>query len=247
MSDRTYALFRALDASTRFETRLNKRRARARPGRRLSLNLTFVEVGLGTFAVLVAAAAYVGKPTGFNLDAMRWTSLVALTLAYLVLLIHPFVAAWIHRRSLAIAAKNPLGLLLSNAKATTRVDLRYLPHLKRESVEDLEMVLMEVKTERDFFERRSAAIFGPVEKIGLFPGLLALGVLLHNLQAIQPSNPPAGQSSWITVLAYSSWLWGAFSTYTVFALGRLDRHIKLLELALNRKRNAPISSAESQR
>ena len=111
--------------------------------------------------------------------------------------------------------------------STALVDIVYLPRLMRKPLDTLELALLEVKAERDFFERRISLVVGAIEKIGLAPGLFAALISLQNLKPGQ---------EWIYGLAYATpvlYIMGALAHFLVM---RLDRMAKLLELAIARQK-----------
>lgn len=218
-------LFRLLRAASRFETRLSKRAARREHGY-LFRNFFWI-FQVGPFLVAVAAAAarkLFGAP-----DFVGLIGLILLVLSYLATLAYPFLLAWTNRLALSAAVKNPLSLLLQNASATATVDARVMPRLVRNAVEDLELLLLEIKAEKEFFERRLSLVVGAIEKIGLGPGLLAAGVSLSNLKSDQPE--------WVSALAYATPILYLFGVAAHFLLMRLDRFVKVVELAVSRKKS----------
>jgi hypothetical protein len=223
-SAQTDSVFRVLHAMTLRERRNRRKAAQALPGRRLSKALYLTEVTLSIISVLIAALVHFDILSRTNL-AWRWGSLGAISLAYLVILLHPFIEFYIHRRTLTKAVRNPLGLLLGNAKATAQVDRLYVGKLARSTKEALELVLLEVKAERDAYLKRTAVITGPVDKLGLAPGLLATVLAISNL--------PVAHSALIEVLAYAGPFWFLMGTASaVWIAPTLDRQVCVLELAL---------------
>lgn len=218
-------LFRLLRAASRFEASLSKRAAR-REHAYLVRNYFWIFQAAPFLASVAVAAVrkFFGAP-----DFVGFIGLVLLLLSYLATLAYPFLLAWTNRRALSAAVKNPLSILLQNASATAAVDARVMPRLVRYPVEDLELLLLEVKAEKEFYERRISLVVGAIEKIGLGPGLLAAGVSLSNLKSDQPE--------WISALAYATPILYLFGMAAHFFLMRLDRLVKVVELAVSRKKS----------
>lgn len=217
------SVFRILHAVSRFETKQRKR-INSSNKHRLT-NRFFIWLIVVPFVVALALIAIMFM---FELEWLKFPSLVILIMAYIGLIAHPIMSAMVHRKLLITTFKHPFGALLRNAAATAAVDLRYSIKLERKPLALLEIVFLEVKSERDFFERRLALIVGSIEKIGIVPGLLAAFLSLHQL--------PSNSNQWVLSLAYATPALYFFGAMAHFLLMRLDRMSKLLELVINRKK-----------
>ncbi len=218
--------FRILHAASRFEIKQRKR-SQITDKHRLA-NRLFFELAIFPF---VLALALIAVMSIFDLEWLRLISLFALLLAYIGVIIYPIFSALIHRKSLLATLRHPFGVLLQNAAATAAVDLRYSPKLERKSFALLEVVALEIKSEREFFERRVALVVGSIEKIGLAPGLLAAFLSLHQL--------PGNLDLWMLSLAYATPALYFFGAMAHFLAMRLDRMNKLLDLVIERKKAKP--------
>jgi hypothetical protein len=214
------SLFRILHAASRFEVRMRQRATRP-------IWLFLLVQGALLFISLAFGSAFrfFSAPPFFEK-----ISLVVLMGFYLGVLVYPFLMTWFHRRSFWEAIRHPFGLLIKNARGSATIDTRYLPKLMNKPLENVELLLMEIKSEKEFFERRISLVVGPIEKLGLVPGLLATAVSLQTFQQ--------GQSEWITVLAYASPAVFIYGTAAHFLVMRLDRMVKLLELVVASKKEA---------
>jgi hypothetical protein len=218
-------LFLLLHAASRFETRLKKRNAKREHGYFFRNFLWIFQV----IPFLVAVFAGLSRKYFDAPEVIGVVGLALLLLSYLATLLYPFIVAWVNRSALSAAAKNPLGLLLENARTTATVDARVIPRLLLSTVEDLELLLLEIKAEKEFFEKRLSLVVGTIDKIGLGPGLLAAGVSLTNLKP--------DQSEWISALAYATPILYMVGLAAHFLLMRLDRFVKVVELAVSRKKS----------
>ena len=162
-------LFRLLRAASRIEARWRKRDAKQNHGYLIRNYLWLFQV----VPFCVAGIAAIARKFFAAPESVAWVGLSLLLLAYVATLAQPFIFAWANRRVLVAAAKNPISLLFDNASATARVDSLLLPHLLRRSSEHLELLLLELKAEKEFFERRLSLVVGAIEKVGLGPGLFA--------------------------------------------------------------------------
>jgi hypothetical protein len=223
-------IFRLLRAADRMEVRWRKRDARRNRGYVIRNYIwLFQVIPFGVACIAAIVRKFFSSP-----ESVAWAGLSLLLLAYVATLVQPFIFAWSNRRVLVAAARSPIGLLFDNACAAARVDSLLLPHLLRRSVEQLEFVLLELKAERGFFERRLSLVVGAIEKVGLGPGLLAAGISLSNIKADQPE--------WVSALAYATPILYVFGVGAHFLLMRLDRFVKLTELAVGRKRSLSLRS-----
>jgi len=218
-------LFRLLRAASRFESQLKKRANKQEHGYLFRNYHWWFQLIPFSGAVLVAILRKFFDAS----ESVAIVGLILLLLSYIATLVQPFIHAWVNRRVLVAAAKYPMSLILENANITAHVDSRLLPRLLQSPVEHLELLHIELKAERDFFERRLSLVVGAIEKVGLAPGLLAAGISLSNLKSDQPE--------WVTALAYATPVLYVFGAAAHFLLMRLDRFSKLTELAVARKKS----------
>ena len=148
---------------------------------------------------------------------------------YLASFIQPFLMAWLNRQFLVSAMREPIALLLKNANITTTVDSMVLIHLLRAPIDHLELLFLELRAEKEFFERRLSLVVGSIEKMGLGPGLLAAGISLSNIKS--------DQTDWVLAFAYAMPILYLFGAAAHFLLMRLDRYVKLVELAVVRTKS----------
>lgn len=219
------AFIHLLRVASRMEARLNRRASKKNHGHFIRYyHLYFQAIPF----VLAIGALISWKYCGAS-ESVRIAGLAILLLLYIATLAHPFIIAWVNRRAVLAAAKEPMNLLLQNANVTATVDGRVLPRLLRKPLDHLELFLLEIKAEKEFFERRISLTIGSIEKIGMGPGLLAAGVSLSNVKSIQ--------SEWVLALAYATPILYLFGVAAHFLLMRLDRYVKLIELAVSRKKS----------
>jgi hypothetical protein len=206
---------------------IKQRKSVQRTDKHRFANRLFVELAIFPFVLTLGLIAIMFL---FSLEWLRTTSLAALLVSYVGAIVHPLLSAFIHRKSLLAALKHPFGILLQNAATTAAIDLKYSPKLERKSLALLEITALEVKSEREFFERRLSLVVGSIEKIGLAPGLLATFLSLNQL--------PGSLNQWVLGLAYTTPTLYFFGAMAHFLVMRLDRMSKLLELVIGRKKAA---------
>lgn len=124
---------------------------------------------------------------------------------------------------------DPFSAFLVNATITAKADLRHISRLKNSDINDLEEVLLEIRSEREFLERRLSIMFGAVEKVGILPGLFVLLYILRK----------PDWNAWDLWVPMANALFYIQAAYLHFPMMRLDRKIRLLELVIARNKLAP--------
>lgn len=221
-----------------YKTAVGESRAQRRSSRasRIDKNVFwFGVIGPSIVAVLLAPAGLI--------DSMRWIFTVSWTLiaiSYLTLFIYPLVRLWLSRHELKRLVSAPfISQIEANVKTVMQVDAHYLPQLVALSTETLKLGIVELKNERSGLEKRTHLVTGALEKLGIFPGILAL---FAGLTAIHKFLTDAG-------ITTSLWHWGFIVAaagifylmcgQSQMTLVRYDRMIALTELAIERKKEQP--------
>lgn len=163
----------------------------------------------------------------FNFELIISISLITLILGYLGILISPIVFALYYRQNIINFWKNPLSIIIGNAKKNHKADAIFVKYLSSRDNNDLELSLIEMKTERDAFEKRIALIVGVIDKVGLLPGIVAIFVSLPKIKAID--------IDWVLAIAYAMPFLYFMGLWTHFLINKMSRHISLMEYALEQK------------
>ncbi len=218
-------LFTLLRVSSRFESRLRKRTSQGKYKFifRNYFRIFLVAPFLGAFAIAVVTEVFAVY------DFVRDVGFILLILFYLGALSYPLLFAWLNRRNLVEVINNPLSPIIQNANVTTIVDARLMARLLKHKVEDLELLLLEIRGEKEFFGRRLSLVVGAIDKIGLGPGLLAVAVTFYSVESCQ--------IGWIVALAYTIPILYLFGFAAHFYLMQLDRIVKVVELSVARKKS----------
>lgn len=183
-------------------------------------------------SVLLLAALWLGAPSWLG-----YLSIILLALSYMVILLYPFVGAWLYRVKLKAIYRAPFAHLLSlNVENPMQVDGLYLPQLNNLARTTLQLGVVELKNERNSFERRMSLLAGSIEKLGILPGLLALFATLPKLGA---------QPDWVYAIAYANIPLFLFSILVHTSLIRYDRMIALTELAIQLQGEAAKATASA--
>lgn len=223
------SLFKILDTASRSEVHLKKRQGTLRNKGLRQIFQVVKYASYGFAFVMMIIFQLIAAPTWFGI-----ISLIALLIGYLCVLCELIVDVWVNRESV----KNPFGILLNNSRITAIVDAQLIQDLMHKPLEQVEFLLLELKAEKDFFERRISLFVGSIEKVGIFPGLLAVVFSFSNLKQ--------GQSGWITALAYVTPILYFFGAGGHYLIMRLDRQVKILELVMERKKGEITGSSISK-
>ncbi|MBX9495290.1 hypothetical protein J8Z86_04235 [Yersinia enterocolitica] len=156
-------------------------------------------------------------------------SILLLLLSYLTIFLIPFIDLYNNRKDTYKSFTLPFNHAINkNVKRQSIVDYQKLPQLLALSIRELEFGLMEIKHEKSFLEKRMQIIVGPIEKLGMFPGILAILGMAFKIES---------QSQWTSAIAYS-YIGLMFVSITLHhTLARYERMITLTELALSLKKD----------
>ncbi len=90
------------------------------------------------------------------------------------------------------------------------------------------MVLLELKSEKQSFSNRVSLVIGAIDKIGLFPGILALIISLANFNSME--------QDWVLAVAYAMPFLYLFGVYAHLLINRINRYIAIIEYVLQCKK-----------
>ncbi len=188
-----------------------------------------------TPSCLAVLLAIIGKALdAYWLFNVCW---ILIAVSYLALFFYPFVGVLLHRHSLKKIFTSPFASLLnSNVKTVMQVDAHYLPQLTALSRDTLKLGALELKSERNGFEKRSYMVAGAVEKIGIIPGLFAMIIgVTAAIKALDSAGLTA-RMDWVFALAAANLFFFFMSCFVQVMLVHYDRMIALTELAIERKK-----------
>lgn len=164
-----------------------------------------------------------------SLELIILISMISLILGYLGLLLSPFVLALYYRKDIAKFIRNPLSIIIDNAKKNHHADTMFVQYLNSRDNKALEISLIEMKAERAAFEKRVALIIGMIDKVGLLPGIVAIFVSLPKIKAID--------IDWVLAIAYAMPFLYFLGLWSHFLMSKMSRHISLMEYALEQKKH----------
>lgn len=199
---------------------ISRRKKKARG----EINLAFKMQLIGIIMLAISLVLLIGW-WFIRSEWLRYAAEIFLVLGYLVFILATLFFVVTSVPFLMELTRRPLEILFRNMQPSIEADLRFLPALMNCSSSDVENSLVQVKAEREFFERRVGLFVGAIDKVGIIPALLALTTVVKNIS----------QWTWLTTFVYAVPFLYMFGIYCQFVIMRLDRKAKLLELVINRK------------
>lgn len=185
-------------------------------------------------SVVAVLLAMFGKATGyFWLFNVSW---VLVAVSYLSLLCYPVMGVILYRHSLVKVFSAPFtNLLECNVKEILEIDAQFLPRLAALSRGTLRLGALELKSERSSFEKRTYMVTGALEKVGIFPGALALFVGISALIKALNEVGVTARMDWVFAVAVANIFFFIMCVFVQMMLVKYDRIIALTELAIEEK------------
>jgi hypothetical protein len=126
--------------------------------------------------------------------------------------------------------RSPYGPFLALVKSSAYFDLKFVRALDNCSVEAVRYVLVQYRQQRNVSERRAGMIAGAIDKVGIFPALAALVILLTNLLKAPGTVP------WASIFGPLLLAFNFLSIAACEMLQKMDRVIALLEFDIERRK-----------
>lgn len=172
---------------------------------------------------LVIMVYYFLKP---NARFLVTVSTIMILISYVLLLLMPVVNIYQERKSIKRFLMFPLNASVEgNIKKESIIDANFLPNFEALGKEVLELGLMGIKHEREFLSKRVAMVVGPIDKLGILPGIISMIITISN---------PLEEHDWVTGLAYGYVALVIISISFINLLVKYDRIIALTEIAISR-------------
>jgi hypothetical protein len=164
-------------------------------------------------------------------------SWILIGVSYLALFLFPLLGIALYRHSLKKIFISPFASLLDwNVKTVMHIDAQYLPQLTALSRDTLKLGALELKSERNSFEKRTYMVTGALEKIGIFHGALALIIGVTAAIKALDSAGISARMDWMFALAVANLFFFFMCCVVQMMLVHYDRMIALTELAIERKK-----------
>jgi MFS family permease len=154
-------------------------------------------------------------------------------IAFVCLLI---LLVWSNHDSLKRFKANPVGCQLEwNVKTVMHIDAQYLPRLIALPTDILKLGALELKSECSALEKRAHIVTGALEKVGIFPGALALLLGLAGVvKVLADAEIKISMMYWVMVVGAAT-IFYSMCGYAQMTRVRYERLIALTELAIERK------------
>lgn len=171
---------------------------------------------------------------------MAWVAYVCwalLAIAGVALICYPILGVWLYRNSLLKFKANPVGCQLEwNVKTVMHIDAHYLPQLIALPTAVLKLGALELKNECSALEKRAHIVTGALEKVGIFPGALALLLGLAGVvKVLADADIKISMMYWVMVVGAAT-IFYFMCGYAQMTRVRYERLIALTELAIERKK-----------
>jgi len=182
-------------------------------------------------AVAMAIMYYFTKENFFKL-----TGLLLILLDYLIIPIMQIHGIYKYRYKIKRSILLPFNEAINqNIKTELFIDKMHLPSLTNLTSDELKLGLLEIKHERNFLEKRLLLLIGPIDKLGILPGIVATVAALTKI----PEN-----HSWISAIAYGYMGLTFFSLFFYHLIIRYERMMALTELAIEIKQKETTTEKE---
>ena len=194
--------------------------------------LCFTLIGLSLFSI--------GIGLFFKNNFMLFTSLLFLLLAEISLLLSTVIDMFKSRKSIFLFFKQPSQILLQNSEFSTRSKIKFTPKLISFETKHLEFSKREITLEKDQFDKRTSIITGTIDKIGIFPTILATFLLIltqmsnTNVQNFLNLNP--NFKFYFFAAIFIVFFFQIFSVINFFTSLKLSKMIDTLDYAIELKK-----------
>lgn len=109
---------------------------------------------------------------------IMFAALVFIVFAILVLFLSTAIDIYKSRKGILWFFKKPIYLLLQNSEFNIRSQSKFFSKLITYEVKDLNLVKQGIIFEKDSFDKRTSILAGTIDKIGIFPTILATFILI---------------------------------------------------------------------
>lgn len=181
----------------------------------LPLTLSFSCLGINLY--------FDSKEIAFIGLILLFTSYIGTMLQHLLILL----ANW--HNIIKILSK-PFSVIIHNTKVKVRYDALLYKVLMYYSMQELKYISNRMKAERNTLTSKVSLLIGGIDKIGIFPGLVATLISLNQIGS-------SGASSWAQPIAYASIILYIFGFLFHNAIIRSDEKIQLIDFIIDVKSN----------
>ena len=116
-----------------------------------------------------------------------------------------------------------------NIKSVYCSDKKYLKQLILLDVSELKFGYLELNSEYEYFKKRINLVIGPIDKLGILPGLIAtVGVLPNTIEAF-------GINYWVSIFSYAYIGLIIFSLFFYDTVAKYERMLSLTKFVIESK------------
>lgn len=154
-------------------------------------------------------------------------ALSILIFVYLLFIIAPFFLAYKNRSKIRNGFFLPFNSAINlNIKSEALIDQKHVQKLASLDKVELELGLMEIKHEKNFLEKRMLLIIGPIDKLGILPGIMSAFATVTTLSS---------ENGWLIGATYGYMALVISALFFYQLIMRYNRMITLTELVISKK------------
>ncbi len=217
------SLYRIIQVMNNKRIKENKKLAKLNHSRKITV-LFFISIIILLISIVIQLTNIYTIKSHFISNI----SLLFLMISYIFIVAQPLFFVLIHKKTIKKIISNPFDVLLHNSKKCAVNDLRIIKSLRTKSKKELELLKLELIAEKNESEKRVSLLIGAIEKIGIFPGILALIVTVSKIE-ISPND------NWILAIAYSIPVFYFIGLVIQGCLSQFSRSIQLIDYVINEK------------
>ncbi|MFM5760783.1 hypothetical protein [Aeromonas hydrophila] len=164
----------------------------------------------------------------FDSNHIALTGLILLFASYIGTILQHLLILFANWQDFIKTLSKPFSLIIHNTKVTVRYDALLYKALMYFSMQELKYISSRMKNERNTLNSKVSLLIGGIDKIGIFPGLVATLISLNQI-----GN--SGASSWVQPIAYASIILYIFGFLFHNAIIRADEKIQLIDFIIDIK------------
>lgn len=130
------------------------------------------------FILITFSLILIGITFFYKNEILAFIALALILFSGISLILSTFIDMYISRKDINSFFNNPSAILLRNSNLSTRSKLKYIQTLFLFELSDLKFAKREIAFEKDHFDKRTSIITGTIDKIGIFPTILATLILI---------------------------------------------------------------------
>lgn len=177
---------------------------------------------------LVLSLLCLGINLYFDSNGITFTGLIFLFVSYIGTILQHLLVLFANWQDFIKILSKPFSLIIHNTKVTVRYDALLYKALMYFSIQELKYISNRMKTERNTLNSKVSLLIGGIDKIGIFPGVVATLISLNQIGS-------SGASSWAQPIAYASIILYIFGFLFHNAIIRADEKIHLIDFIIDMK------------